>query len=170
MVRYKTIASHPDYIVGDDGSIWSMKFGKSRRLKPESTSAKRGIHHQTLSLCQGGIISRKLVHRLVLEAFVGPCPEGLECRHIDGNAKNNRLFNLKWGTKKENGEDRVTHETSNRGEAHGLAKLTAEKVRLIRRELVDRKESYDAIAKRHGVSRKAITRIRDGICWSHLED
>ena len=38
------------------------------------------------------------VHRLVLEAFVGNCPEGMECDHIDRNRSNNRIENLRWIT------------------------------------------------------------------------
>lgn len=47
------------------------------------------------------------VHRLVLEAFVGPCPEGLECRHLDDVKTNNHLSNLMWGTRIENRADMV---------------------------------------------------------------
>lgn len=53
-----------------------------------------------------------LVHRLVLEAFVGPCPPGMECRHFpDRDPGNNRLDNLQWGTHQENEEDKETHGT-----------------------------------------------------------
>jgi hypothetical protein len=48
-----------------------------------------------------------LVHRGVLLAFEGPCPPGHVCRHLDDNPANNVRTNLKWGTKKENAEDRV---------------------------------------------------------------
>jgi hypothetical protein len=47
-----------------------------------------------------------LVHRGVLLAFEGPCPPGYVCRHLDDNPANNDLSNLKWGTKKENADDR----------------------------------------------------------------
>ena len=52
---------------------------------------------------------QRFVHRVVLEAFVGPRPEGMECRHLDGNPLNNRLENLCWGTPSENAWDRVHH-------------------------------------------------------------
>lgn len=52
-------------------------------------------------------VSSFLVHRLVLEAFVGPCPPGMEARHLDGNPANNVLRNLAWGTKSENELDKV---------------------------------------------------------------
>ena len=47
------------------------------------------------------------VHRLVLEAFVGPCPPGMECCHWDDNPLNNRLDNLRWDTHSANQHDRV---------------------------------------------------------------
>lgn len=52
-----------------------------------------------------------LIHHLVLEAFVGPRPQGCECRHLDGNPTNNILTNLVWGTHVENMRDRARHGT-----------------------------------------------------------
>jgi HNH endonuclease/NUMOD4 motif len=51
----------------------------------------------------------RLVHQLVMEAFVGPRPEGLEVRHLDGHHRNNQLANLEYGTHAENMRDRVRH-------------------------------------------------------------
>lgn len=51
------------------------------------------------------------VHRAVLEAFRGPCPDGMEARHLNGHSQDNRLVNLAWGTKSENNLDRVRHGT-----------------------------------------------------------
>lgn len=52
------------------------------------------------------------VHRLVLEAFVGPCPVGMEgCHYPDRDPANNALSNLRWDTKRENQFDRVKHGT-----------------------------------------------------------
>jgi hypothetical protein len=53
----------------------------------------------------------RYVHQLVLEAFVGPRPSGMECCHGDGDPSNNRLVNLRWDTKSSNVLDRVRHGT-----------------------------------------------------------
>lgn len=53
----------------------------------------------------------KRVHRLVLEAFVGPCPPGQEGCHENGDSGDNHRENLRWGTKPENARDQVRHGT-----------------------------------------------------------
>lgn len=45
------------------------------------------------------------VHHLVLEAFVGPRPEGAGCCHWDDDFSNNRLDNLRWATHTDNMQD-----------------------------------------------------------------
>lgn len=122
-VEYREIAGWPGYIVGTNGRVWSCRArGRARgarltrrwrrvglRLHP---SKRRGYpltyYVATLSDGRGGRACR-FVHRLVLEAFVGPCPPGMQCRHLDGNSLNNRLSNLCWGTPKENLDDAVRH-------------------------------------------------------------
>lgn len=59
-----------------------------------------------------GVCVQKRVHRLVLEAFVGPCPEGMECCHGPGGPSDNRLENLRWDTRVENARDQVRHGTN----------------------------------------------------------
>lgn len=55
--------------------------------------------HVSVAIGKG---NSRLVHQLVLEAFVGPCPEDHEVLHLDHNPANNRLSNLKYGTRSEN--------------------------------------------------------------------
>lgn len=57
-------------------------------------------------------------YRLVLEAFVGPCPEGMEGLHWDDNPNNNRLANLRWGTRTDNMRDMSRNENGNAGVTH----------------------------------------------------
>src|SRR5271156_5097060 len=68
---------------------------------------------------------KRMVHLLVLEAFIGPCPEGQEALHGPGGKLDPSLGNLNWGFRAKNvGEDRVRDHQSNRGEHHGLTTLT----------------------------------------------
>src|ERR1700738_11373 len=64
------------------------------------------------------------VHALILKTFVGPCPPGQECRHLDGNSSNNDLSNLCWGTHKENEGDKRRHGTTNQGERNGSCRFS----------------------------------------------
>ena len=57
--------------------------------------------------------SVRLVHRLVLLAFVGPSPEGHEVLHGDGDRTNSRLSNLSYGTRSANVRDAIKHGTHN---------------------------------------------------------
>jgi len=59
-----------------------------------------------VSLYKDGSANVLSVHRLVLEAFVGPCPPRMECLHWDDDGENNKLSNLRWGSRKENEEDK----------------------------------------------------------------
>ncbi len=116
-VEYRDIPGYPGYRVGSDGSVWSCfelyrlkgarGFGSRmtdswHQRKPRKNS--RGY----LFVCLRKNPGEKLcaVHRLVLEAFVGPCPEGMVCCHYpDNNRTNNALKNLRWDTPSENSKD-----------------------------------------------------------------
>ncbi len=50
-----------------------------------------------------------LIHRLVLEAFNGPCPPKMESCHNDGNQENNSIGNLRWDTHSNNMLDKTKH-------------------------------------------------------------
>ncbi len=112
----------------------------------------------------------KYVHRLVLRAFVGDCPSGLEVRHLNGNALDNRLANIVYGTHAENMMDRNRHgyvhkyHPTRRGE-HPTAKLCANDVRLIR-ERRAAGETYVDIAKDFNVTPAAIRFSCRGRTWA----
>ena len=80
---------------------------KGKVLKPKS----RDGAHLYVDLSKENIVERKWVHRLVLEAFVGPMGESTVVRHLDGNALNNQVENLVWGNQSENLLDAVGHGT-----------------------------------------------------------
>src|SRR5262249_38162258 len=65
-------------------------------MKPH-LKGKRNTLYPQVTLQVGTNRKYANVHRLVLEAFVGPCPAGMESLHIDSNSHNPRLDNLRWG-------------------------------------------------------------------------
>lgn len=67
-------------------------------------------HHQ-VDLRAGGVRRLASVHQLVLEAFVGPRPSGMEACHNSGDALDNRASNLRWDTHAENMRDMARHGT-----------------------------------------------------------
>jgi hypothetical protein len=110
-VEYRPIEGFPGYRVGDDGTVVSTKFGW-RVMKPSKN--KKGYPHVCLS--NRDRQSKTLdVHRIVTMAFHGPCPDGMEVCHNDGNPDNNSAANLRWDTRKANHADKLKHGTSLRG-------------------------------------------------------
>lgn len=99
------IGYESSYEVSNHGHVYSKSKGAMMAL----TVAPSG--HKAVHLYRNGRSERRLVHRLVLEAFVGPAPDGHECLHGDGDPGNNFVENLRWGTHSENMLDSVRHGT-----------------------------------------------------------
>jgi len=121
--------------------------------------------HSQVALYKNGSIKQKYIHYLVLITFVGPCPIGMECRHLNGNPSDNRWpENIIWGTRKENAQDKIKHGKSLQGEKCHLTKLTSENVLEIKRQLKNG-ETCLKISKEYGVSREAISAIKNKRSW-----
>lgn len=105
--RFRPIPNFPLYLISPMGHIWNMRR-KKRRI-PKAAGYVTATGYVTIALCRGKERILFRLHRLVLEAFVGACPPGMECRHLDGNPSNNCLSNLKWGTNFENMQDKIKH-------------------------------------------------------------
>lgn len=169
--RWKDIHNYIGlYQVSNIGRIKRLKGFRrknDRILKPVKRS-KYG--HGCVYLSKDSNKKQCFIHRLVLETFVGPCPEGMECRHLDGNPKNNKLSNLKWGTKKENQEDSKKHGTrvDNSGSKQWKAKLDDNKIREIL-QLLEMNESCASIANKFSVSVRNIYYIKQNKIWKHIE-
>jgi hypothetical protein len=171
VANYKDIIGFPGYKVGDDGSVWGSlpnnRYPKGvwRRLQP----AVKEWGHLTLRLTRGGKGHNRMVHRLVLEAFVGPCPPTMEACHSDGNPANNRLENLRWDTKAANAQDKIRHGTQAKGEKNGAAILSRCQVLDIKRLLKLRVRGTQ-IAAKYGVTKSTVSAIAVGRIWSWLEE
>ena len=158
------------YDVSDDGrvrSYWRQPWRSTpQRILRPMLETKAG--YPAVVLCDGQTKRRIRIHRLVLEAFVGPRPAGLGARHLNGNPADCRLSNLVWGTQAENMADSVRHTTSPKGVRHGMAKLTEDDVREIRRLLASGAKQID-IAARFGVTDSAVREIKTGRNWGWLD-
>lgn len=100
------IKKHPtlDILVSSEGTIYKKD---KRKTDPEYEVAKPFNRKGYLRVKIGTVIYS--VHRLVLETFVGPCPEGKTCDHINRVRDDNRLENLRWATASEQGFNSATH-------------------------------------------------------------
>lgn len=89
------------------------------------------------------------VHRLVLEAFIGKCPDGMECCHNNGIADDNRLENLRWDTHENNNKDRKLHGKYPKGEKHPMfgKKMTDEHKRKLYLLNIGKKHSEETKEK-----------------------
>jgi hypothetical protein len=98
------------YEVSDDGLVrsWVAHAEVPYVLKPRANPGG----YLTVSLHLSGVRRMGRVHTLVAAAFLGPMPDGLQIRHLDGDKANNRVGNLAYGTPKENVQDSLDHGTN----------------------------------------------------------
>jgi len=112
------------YEVSDLGRVRSVDRYITNGGKPYLSSGRilkpgRGARgHLYVNFWQHSTPVTKYVHRLVLETFVGPAPEGTEGCHRNGDPSDNAVSNLEWGTHSENMRDMVEHGRNNAGKTH----------------------------------------------------
>ena len=164
----------PDYEGWYEVSDW----GRFKRIKAYNTTfvgrilkervGNKGYHLVTLS--KNGECRVLSAHRVVAAAFIGPCPEGIQVNHIDGNKMNNHIENLEYVTQSEN----ISHAyrigiKSQEGENNNASKLTVDKVHKIREMLRDGC-AYVSIAPLFNVSVAAFGHIARGERWAWLKE
>lgn len=152
---------NPEYIVSDCGKVF--RGGKERKLNKDY----KGYTRLNVML-DGKAVSYKF-HRMVLETFVGPCPEGMQTRHLNGDRSDNRLQNLQWGTPIENADDKKKHGTVIRlaGETNPSARLTEANVIEMRRRAAEG-ETAAELAKEFNIPSPAARDAINGRKWKHL--
>lgn len=179
---WKPIPIFPGYEVSDHGrvrSFWKQSglgrgYGRGGKfvlsLEPQRILAQ-GKQRNRLTVClrKNNKSHTRLVHRIVLLVFKGPCPKGMEACHNDGDEGNNCLINLRWDTHKNNCADMVRHGTRIVGENHYQSKLSE-------KEVIEIKKLYSlgytkmALAKQFNVSSRNIFFIVNNNSWQHAGD
>lgn len=155
METWRPIPGFPGYEVSDLGRVRNTRTNAV--LKQFRTD--RGKMQVTLVRNGGRFCFR--VHRLVLTAFIGPPPIGMEGCHNDGDPGNNRLDNLRWDTHEANEADKWRHGTAQFGEHHVCAKLSYRDV-VAARERRKSGAGTTALAKEYGVTAAYMRRILNG--------
>ena len=116
-VEWREVPGWPGYRVSNTGIVQSCRSNGGKLTELWRTRAtwvdrdgyrKLNVHNKQKKLFTG-------VSVLVCLAFHGPKPEGAMALHCNGNRLDDRSDNLRWGTAKDNSDDREHHGTQPRG-------------------------------------------------------
>lgn len=150
------------YEVSDQGNVRSKvrravtNFGeRSYGGKPVKRIDRR---YSVVNMTDGKRRQQQMIHLMVLTAFYGPCPDGMQGCHENGDSRDPRLSNLRWDTPKGNHADKKRHGTSQVGERNGNSRLSNSQVAEIKASA----ERTVDLAERFGVSATAIKYHRNG--------
>lgn len=102
-----------EYQASDQGRIKSLKRKALSRNWCTRQPYYRTVPERILKpgrYCKNGHVSVILrrgtngrsVHQLVMKTFIGEAPEGMEVLHINGQPTDNRLSNLRYGSRRDN--------------------------------------------------------------------
>lgn len=170
----RIIPDYPDYAISPDGTLFSRRDGVRgdpgriakfwNQLAPNKRSS--GYRYAALVTAEGKK-KEVAIHVLVLTTFIGPRPEGMMTRHLNGNPDDSRLENLCWGTPKENQEDRNRHGRTARGDRQPEAVLNVLRVEAIL-DLRSLGWGSRKLANLFGVDRRTIMFACDGSTWNHF--
>ena len=157
------VPGYKGYTISNYGRIKGP--GKNRAGNTYMTPMKSKDGYLYIFTKRPGVPRKLLIHRAVLMAFVGICPTGKETMHLNSISEDNRLMNLKWGTRKEQRAQEIK-EGKRIGENAKAAKLTEKDVltiRSLRGEISARK-----LGVIYGVSHTTILGATNGHHWSHI--
>lgn len=160
----RVVAAAPGYRVSGDGVVWTKRNRSgwpAENWRPMKPGIIPPIGYRFVVLYNGGVKRNFYIHRLVLEAFVGPCPPGMEACHCDGDPSNNHVGNLRWDTRKENVADIDRHGRKRRGPLAGGAKLNELSVKAVI-QLSALGWSCADLGMALGVTAEVISRVRRG--------
>lgn len=137
MENWKAVPGYQgQYEVSDLGNVRSLDRiltnGHRRLGRVLRTNRHHTNDYLSVQLCRGQENFRCGVHRLVLEAFIGPPPQGYQAAHNNGIRTDNRLSNLRWDSIAANHADKERHGTKIYGERQWNAKLNESQVTFIR--------------------------------------
>lgn len=158
------------YEVSNKGNVRSLKNNRGPRKTPRAVKGQ--VTHDgyvRVGLSKNGTVTRRKVHQLVLEAFVGPRPEGMQGCHRDDNGLNNDLLNLRWATPESNYLDRDVLGGTAKGSRHGCASIDEATAIKVKTAAKDKTRLARDIASEFDVPVSIVRNIRNGNSWAWLE-
>lgn len=126
--------------------------------------------YRRIGLSKNGRRTHHFVHRLVLEAFAGPCLPSTEASHLNGVRSDNRAENLAWETKAKNAERRAAHGNNPHGENNPNSSITEPIAKSILLHLRCKALTTAMIARLHGTNKNVVQMISRGRTWRHLAE
>lgn len=161
------------YEVSNLARVRNIKRGKGSiygQILRQQTDKRTGYWRISLKT-DDGYIGRD-VHRLVAEAFLGPCPPGYEVNHKDRKRHNARADNLEYVTRAANIQHAQPRRQSPKGTTRSnihLCKLTDAQVRRLRRITAKNPAvSRTRLAHEFGVSKACISNVLNGITYNRV--
>jgi len=165
--QWKPIKNWP-YEVSSLGRVRRIGggYGSMHHRIIGGTSGGTKRNYPVVSLSCNGKIKWAFRHKLVAEAFIGQCPDGMEVHHKDHNPRNSRADNLEYVTTTQN----ILHSVADghRGSNRWNARFTENDIREIRR-LRNEGIEIKKIAEYYSVSKGAIQHIVLGHNWRHVQ-
>lgn len=168
MSRFEKIEGYDNYLISDDGNVYSLNYGRLTKLSPRVN--KGGYLY--VNLCKNGKYKSVRIHRLVAKHFLPDYDENLQVNHIDGNKMNNKLSNIEMVTQSGNLKHAVKMGllVNPKGEEHWCAKLSEEKVKEIRKKYKPHIYTQKMLADEYGVSRSNIKFILANKIWKDIAE
>ena len=160
---WRPACGFPGYKISSHGRLQ----GKRGWILKPHLAGHKGEERLKIGLRRNGKKHKKTPHRMVLEAFVGPCPPGMEACHWDDNYFHNHAWNLRWDTRLANEADKRRNGKTPRGSLHYHAKMTEAEVIEIRR-LHKEGRSLSSLASMFGLSKAGVRFIAIGRTWGHV--
>lgn len=137
-IELREIPDFPGYLATSDGRVLIVKQVIGYSID----------RYAITPLTVNGKPYGKTTHSLILSAFKGKRPDGMQACHNDGNRTNNHISNLRWGTHRDNIEDKYKH-----GTAKTNLKIASEIIAL--KGTLKRAD----IAKKYGISKSMVSMI-----------
>lgn len=158
MERWMLARGFPSYEVSDLGRVRRREAGRGARAWLVLTPQLRPDRRLNVCLRLDGRVYSRRIHLLVMEAFHGERPLGMEVNHRDGDPGNNCLSNLEWTTPAANKRHAVAMGLIRGGERHGLARLSDADVEEVRRRCAAG-ELQRVVGADFGISQGQVTNL-----------